>query len=174
MVQIHCHLTHHSRLRAAPLPPPKKDKNTDSGTRGGEVGVRGCDRQAGCLDLSCPRQPAPRSSRLLPSQPPFPQRQAAVRAPLGSIWEPGVTDSPPTLSTPLWKQGADEPRRSVRRNARRSPCGRVTWAVHLRAVGIGRGGGRGEQTRWEGRASSGRTFQSLSNVGMDLCFYKLR
>lgn len=56
MVQIHCHLTHHSRPRATPLPPQERQKHSLWHT--GEVGVRGCDKQAGCLDLSCPPAPS--------------------------------------------------------------------------------------------------------------------
>ena len=58
--------------------------------------MRGCDRQTGCLDLSCPRQARSRPLHLPAS---FPQRQAAWqgRPPTrdsggGCRWEPGVTD----------------------------------------------------------------------------------
>lgn len=58
--------------------------------------MRGCDRQTGCLDLSCPRQAGSRPLHLPAS---FPQRQAAWqgRPPTrdgagGCRWEPGVTE----------------------------------------------------------------------------------
>lgn len=61
------------------------------------MGVRGHDRQAGCLDPSCPQRAAGPCIFPPPSiQPRLPQRQAAVQAPLRSGWEPGVTDILPT------------------------------------------------------------------------------
>lgn len=66
VVQIHCHLIQPSRLHAAPLPLQGKDENIQ--LLAGEVGVRACDNQAGCLDLIRPPAGCP-SISLAPSIP---------------------------------------------------------------------------------------------------------
>lgn len=90
VVQIHCHLIQHSRLHAAPLPLRGKDENIQ--LLAGEVGVRACDNQAGCLDLIRPLAGCP-SISLAPSipVPPCPQRQEDK----GSCPSPGRAEKGP-------------------------------------------------------------------------------
>lgn len=47
-----------SSLKAPSHTPPPQERQKHSLWHTGEVGVRGCDKQAGCLDLSCPPAPS--------------------------------------------------------------------------------------------------------------------
>ena len=92
------------------------------------MGVRGCDRQAGCLDLSCPRQAAGPSIFPPPSiQPGLPQRQAAVQAPLRSGWEPGVTDILPTPPASAGNRNRTSPEVCAQERLEVTP-----WQCHTR------------------------------------------
>lgn len=95
VVQIHCHLIQHSRLHAAPLPLRGKDENIQ--LLAGEVGVRACDNQAGCLDLIRPLAGCPSISLApsipVPRVPKGKKIKAAVQVLAGLRRDPGVTGS---------------------------------------------------------------------------------
>lgn len=91
VVQIHCHLIQHSRLHAEPLPLPLQGKDENIQLLAGEVGVRACDNQPGCLDLIRPLAGCPSISRAPPSQSLCPRRQEDK----GSCPSPGRAEKGP-------------------------------------------------------------------------------